>query len=336
MTILTERRRVLRSAGAWATLSAWGVPAQTLRAEPAVGSVSDGAWTDARRQRPIPWRLRLPTPAVLAPGAWPLVIFSHGLGGSVDAGTVWGEAWAAAGLAVLHVQHPGSDTDSLRGGLRQLKAAASAEQLLARVQDVRFVLDELARRTALGEEPWRQIRADAVGLAGHSFGAQTTQAIAGQRFPVAVDGSDPRPRAFIAFSPSQTRGGRLSVGEAFGGVTRPFLVVTGSEDGDPFGSFDGGESRAQVYQGLPPGRRALLWLDGADHMSFGGQNLRRAPAWGPFRRHGPAAERQPTHHALVARITTDWWRAQMLDDGVAREALRLPAGLGDKDRWQLG
>jgi predicted dienelactone hydrolase len=330
MTLNLDRRHWLQSGAALAT-SCW-----LARPAHAAGPVTDGAWTDAARQRSVPWRLRLPDLTSAGAGPWPLVLFSHGLGGSLDAGTVWGEAWAAGGMAVLHLQHPGSDTETLRAGLRQLKAAASAEQLVARVQDVRFVLDELARRAARGEAPWTQMHADAIGLAGHSFGAQTTQAIAGQRYPVATDGSDPRPRAFIAFSPSQTRGGRLSVGEAFGGITRPFLAITGSEDGDPFGTFDSGEPRAQVYQGLPPGQRALLWLDGADHMTFGGQDLRGAAAFGPFRRHGPAAERQAAHHAAVARITTDWWRAQLLADAAAREALRQPAGLGDRDRWQLG
>jgi len=328
MALDLDRRHGLQAAGGLALMACLPGGAQAA-------AVSDGRWTDQQRQRSLPWRLRLPEGPQAGPGPWPLVLFSHGLGGSVDAGTVWGEAWAAAGLAVLHMQHPGSDTDTLRAGLRGLQAAASAEQLLARVLDVRFVLDEVARRIALGEAPWAQLRGDAIGLAGHSFGAQTTQAIAGQRYPVEADGSDPRPRAFIAFSPSQTRGGRLSVGQAFGAITRPFLLVTGSEDGDPFGSYDSGAPRAEVYQGLPPGQRALLWLDGADHMTFGGQNLHRPFAFGPFRRHGPAAERQPVHHALVARITSHWWRAQLLGDAAAREALRQPAGLGEKDRWQL-
>jgi dienelactone hydrolase len=325
MTRLLDRRTCLQAA----TALAWG-PCLPPAAR-AAGWVTDGAWPDAARQRSLPWRLRLPD----SPGPWPLVLFSHGLGGSVDAGTVWGEAWAAGGLAVLHLQHPGSDAETLRGGMRQLVAAASAEQWLARVQDVRFALDELARRAALGEPPWLQVRADAIGLAGHSFGAQTTQAVAGQRFPAPGQASDPRPRAFIAFSPSQTRGGRLSVADAFGGITRPFLAVTGSEDGDPFGSYDNGEPRAEVYRGLPPGQRALLWLDGADHMTFAGQNLARAGAFGFFRRRGPAAERQAAHHAVVARITTDWWRAQLLGDPVAQASLRAPMALGAKDRWQL-
>lgn len=323
----TFTRRDCLQGGLALALSAGGTPAVHA------ATVKDGHWQDAARGRRVPWRLRLPE----SDGPWPLVVFSHGLGGSVDGGTVWGEAWASAGLAVLHLQHPGSDTDTLRQGLRTLKAAASAEQLVARVLDVRFVLDELARRAAAAEAPWSRLRADAIGLCGHSFGAQTTLAIAGQRFPVAAAGgaaADPRPRAFIAFSPSQPRGGRVDLSQTFGAIARPMLLLTGSEDGDPFGSYDSGEPRAAVYDGLPPGQRALLWLDGADHMTFGGQVLRHTPLLGPLRRHGPAAQRQVAHHALVARITTDWWRAQLLGDAQARDALRQPAGLGSLDRWR--
>ena len=298
----------------------------------ASSTVTEGRWADGARARSLPWRLRLPTGA----GPWAWVLFSHGLGGSVDAGTVWGQAWVAAGLAVLHLQHPGSDTDTLRAGLLQLRAAGSAEQLLARVQDVHFALDEVARLAAQGATPWSQLDQHAVGLAGHSFGALTTQAIAGQRYPVATRLSDPRPRAFIAFSPSQPAVARLSLAASFGGITRPFLAVTGSQDGDPFGSYSSGERRARVFQSLPPEDRALLWLDGADHMTFGGQELPRSPAFGPLQRHGPAAERQEAHHALVARISSDWWRSKLLDDEAARARLAAPAGLGEKDRWQQG
>lgn len=188
-------------------------------------------------------------------------------------------------------------------------------------------------------------------MAGHSFGAQTVQAIAGQRFPATfatttatatstTATSDPRPRAFIAFSPSQPRGVEQTsaqvLSDAFGGIGRPFLAITGSEDGDPFDRYEGGEPRARVYDGLPPGRRALLWLDGADHMTFAGQLLRHTPAAGPLRRRGPAAERQSAHHALLAHITADWWRAQLLGDPQARARLAAPSGLTAGDRWQQG
>ena len=298
----------------------------------------DGAWIDSARGRPLPWRLRLPSQPGQR-GPWPLVLYSHGLGGNREGGAVWGQAWADAGIAVLHLQHPGSDTDTLRSGMAALRAAASTEQLLARVRDVHFVLDELERQAAAGAEPWRSLRLDAVGLAGHSFGAQTTQAVAGQRFAVALELADARVRAFIALSPSSPRDGRTTVVQAFGAISRPFLAVTGSLDGDPFGLYDSGEPRARVFEGLPRGQRALLWLQGADHMSFGGGSVRPVPAIGPFRRHGPAASLEPAHRAVVARVTALWWRAQLLGDADARAALLLPSnqalGLAEGDRFTI-
>ncbi len=298
----------------------------------------DGNWADPARQRSVPWRLRLPAaPAAgAAVASLPLVVYSHGLGGSRDGGALWGEAWAAAGLAVLHLEHEGSNTATLRTGLRALRKAASAEQLRARVADVRFALDQVQRLAGQGETPWATMRLDAIGVAGHSFGAHTTQAVAGQRYAVSAEVADPRPKAFIALSPSSPAGERMGLQESFGAITRPFLAVTGSLDGDPLGSYDTGEPRAAVYDGLPPGQRALLWLDGADHMSFGGgrpdgvgtRTLRRRPA--------VAAERQAAHQAVVAQITTDWWRLHLLGDAAARKALLRPQGLTAKDRLVLG
>jgi len=320
-----RRRSLLRLTAACAAASAGlGAAAPT--------GLRDDAWTDAERRRRLPWRLRLPA----TPGPWPLVLFSHGLGGSRQGGEVWGEAWRAAGIAVLHPQHPSSDTDSLRGGLDGLRAAASPQQLVARAQDVRFMLDEIERRARADEAPWNEMRLDAIGLSGHSFGAHTTQALAGQRYPAPGSLADTRPRAFIAFSPSAPAGGRMTPAQAFGTVTRPFMAVTGSLDGDPLGGDNHGERRASVYDGLPPGQRALLWLDGADHMSFGGQRPGSVPDVGPFRRQPPAPEREAAHHSLIARVSTLWWRAGLLEDVEARAALAAPQALAAGDRFLRG
>lgn len=291
---------------------------------PAAPTTTDLSLTDPTRQRSLPLKLRLPA----GPAPWPLVLHSHGLGGSRDGGAVWGAAWAAAGVAVLHLQHPGSDT----AALADLRQAASGAQLLARVRDAQFVLDELARRHAAGEAPWAQLRLDAVGFSGHSFGAITTQALAGQRWPGGASVDEPRLKAFVALSPSPRNGSAAA--DALSGITRPFFALTGSHDGDPFGSFQGGEARAQVYAALPPGRKALLWLDGADHMTFGGGTPRRLPNLGPWRRAPQAAEREPAHQALVARLTAAWWRWRLLGDADAEAALRQPAGLGPGDRFE--
>ncbi|MBL8329246.1 MAG: hypothetical protein JNJ71_10370 [Rubrivivax sp.] len=312
----------------WLALAVCGALPWGFARGGAPGAVVDGSWRDPERSREIPWRLRLPT----VDGPWPLVLYSHGLGGSREGGDAWGQAWRDAGIAVLHVQHGGSDTAVWREGVRALRAAASAQQLLERARDVRFVLDELARRAASREAPWTTMQADAIGMAGHSFGAMTTQALAGQRYPAGIQLADSRLRAFIALSPSSAQG----MAGAFAEITRPFFAITGSLDGDPFGSYDSGEPRARVYEGLPPGQRALLWLDGADHMSFAGNREQRIRGTGLARRDPIAASREDRHHALVARTTALWWRAHLLGDDAARSALRAGPDLQPGDRFSWG
>jgi len=290
----------------------------------------DETWQDDRRTRAVPVRLRWPE----GDAACGLVIHSHGLVGSRSGADAWGQAWQRAGFAVLHLQHAGSDTEVLRGGMRAMRTAASAEQLLARVADVHFAVDEITRRVRRGGGGWSRVHTDALGFSGHSFGAVTVQAVAGQRFAVPTHGiGEPRLKAFIAFSPSL--GQAPAPADAFAGVTRPFLAVTGSLDSDSLGRGLSGADRARVYDALPSGQRALLWLDGADHMTFAGNGTQPLRArFGPLKREALAADRETQHHASIAAITTLWWRAKLLGDVAANAALRAPAGLGAGDRWR--
>lgn len=326
-----QRRSFLVRLGApWVAL-AWA----PSRAREPDAAATDETWHDAARARDLPVRLRWP--AGTAPCG--LIVHSHGLGGSRDGGDAWGRAWQRAGFAVLHLQHPGSDTETLRSGLRALRRAASAEQLIARVTDMRFVLDEVERRVRAAAAPWSRVQLDALGASGHSFGAQTVLALAGKRFPVRTPAFvEPRFRAFVAFSPALGQGDARSPVQQFGAVERPLLVLTGSHDGSPLDPGLSGADRARVYEGLPAGRgrRALLWLDGADHMTFGGNAAQPLAARrGLLRREPQAVEREAGHQALIAERTTAWWQAQLLGDRAARAALRSPQGLGAGDRWQM-
>ncbi len=267
-----------------------------------------------------------------------MVLFSHGLGGSVDAGTVWGEAWAAAGLVVVHLQHPGSDTPAVREALRGgggLHATMAPQQLLARLGDVRFVLDEVARRHAAGAQGWRNARPTQVGMSGHSFGAHTTFGMAGQAYPSMAALVEPRLAAFAAFSPSVPQGDDAT--HAFAAITRPTLCLTGTLDADVVGNGATPERRAAVFAALPAGAKAQLVLKDADHMTFGGQQLTsHEPAWRALRRAPAARDLQAQHQKVVTTLTTDWWRAQLLDDAQALSRLAQPQGLAAGDTWQRG
>ena len=296
---------------------------------------TDDIWQDTRRQRAVPVRIRWPQGVAPAAG-WPVVIYSHGLGGSRDGGDVWGSAWAAAGMVVVHLQHAGSDIDAVRGvagsfkDRAALRSVGGVDQLLARLQDVVFALDEITRLKTI-DKSWRFVRAKAVGMAGHSFGAHTTLGAGGQSYPGHPGIKEPRIAALIALSP--TLPARGDAVQAFAFVKQPTLCITGTRDDDVVGNSATPEKRAAVFGALPPGNKAMLLLKEADHMTFGGVTGRVAGIWP---RETVTAQLQPQHHELVARISTDWWRAHLMGDGQTKARLQKPEGLAAQDIWQTG
>ena len=202
-------------------------------------AVADETWSDGGRKRDVPVRLRWPD-GNRFPGLRPVVLFSHGLGGTRDGGTVWGTSWAEAGFMVIHLQHAGSDLPAVRGVADSfadragLRSAASPQQLLARLGDVAFVLDEVGRRHAAKQERWREVRATRIGMSGHSFGAHTTLGVAGQSYPGFAGMGEDRLASFIAFSPTVPIVGDART--AFAGLQRPVLSITGTRDSDVLGN----------------------------------------------------------------------------------------------------
>ncbi|MBL9115388.1 MAG: hypothetical protein JNJ83_10320 [Verrucomicrobiaceae bacterium] len=186
---------------------------------PATPEPLDLAVTDSKRDRVLPIRVYLPVAVKPAP----VVLFSHGLGGSCQNNPYLGKYWSARGYAVVFVQHPGSDESVWQGkGLAQIpsamKQAASLPNFLLRVADIPAVLDQLTSWNALeGHALHGQLDMTRLGMSGHSFGAVTTQAVSGQS--LAVGGArftDPRIKAAIMMSPSVPAAG--SVERAFGSV----------------------------------------------------------------------------------------------------------------------
>ena len=332
--VIMPRMKLSRRACLGALL-AGTLPGPFASARAAGASVINETWFDAARQREMPVTVRWPDALVDQVAPIPVVLFSHGLGGTREGGAVWGAAWAAAGFVVLHLQHAGSDLAAIRDvthtftDQQALRRAASPAQLLARLRDVSFALDEIGRRHAAGQERWATVRPTQVGLSGHSFGAHTTLGMAGQRYPGFAGVTEPRLASFIAFSPSLPAVGDAR--QAFELITRPMLCITGTRDSDVAGVGATPERRMAVFDALPAGNKAQLVLQDADHMSFAGQTGRAVEI---VPRQALTRDLQAAHHALVATITTDWWRATLLGDGAARQRLAAPAGLGQGDRWQ--
>lgn len=89
---------------------------------------------DEGRQRQIPLRVFLPRDRSPAP----VVLFSHGLGGSREGSAYLGKHWGLRGYVAVFLQHPGSDSsvwrDVPRGQRRgAMEQAAGTQNFLLRV-----------------------------------------------------------------------------------------------------------------------------------------------------------------------------------------------------------
>lgn len=296
-----SRRHVLQ-AGMATGLSwqFWGAQAAELPA------AQEEVWQDGARSRDVPVLLRWP-----AGKPQGVMVYSHGLGGKKEGGDVWGKAWAQMGLLVVHLQHAGSDNVALKkGGLTALREASKPEQLVARMQDVRFAIAQINSRQASGAQNWGAVPVQKMAVGGHSFGARTTLLTAGWTRN-RVNGADPQPKAFVAMSPALGKDVSLEQGrKELAAVTRPLLVCTGSLDGEIMGNGETPESRRMVYDALPTGKKALLWLDQADHFSFAG-NDKQIPSSFLARRSKDTLSLEDAHHERVARISSDWLREQL-------------------------
>jgi predicted dienelactone hydrolase len=278
---------------------------------------------DASRQREIPIRVHLPA----GPSEAPVVLFSHGLGGSRENNRYLGVHWAARGYVGVFLQHPGSDESVWKGAAageryKALGSAANGRNLQLRVRDVPAVLDQLETwNKASGHQLAGRLDLRRVGMSGHSFGAITTQAVSGQTTRSVTES---RIKASVIFSPSSPRLGDPKT--AFGAVKVPWLLMTGTEDTAPIGDIDIA-SRLAVFPALPPADKFELVLDGAAHSAFGDRDL-------PGDRRG---SRNPNHHRAIVALSTAFWDTYLRHDPAARAWLNGdgPASVLEKaDRWQ--
>jgi predicted dienelactone hydrolase len=282
---------------------------------------------DEARSREIPLRVFLPAKKLQSP----VVLFSHGLGGSRDNNTYLGKHWATRGYVVVFLQHPGSDESVWREArplerMAAMKRAANLENFMLRAKDVPVVIDQLERwNSEEGHVLSGQLDLKRVGMSGHSFGAVTTQAVSGQTF---VRGRaslvDDRIKAAIAFSPSGPRDG-ADPAKPFGQVKIPWMLMTGTNDVALIGNVDV-KSRLSVFPALPPGGKYELVLAKAEHSAF---NERPLP--------GDKETRNPNHHRVILALSTAFWDAYLREDASAKEWLdgEGPKELLEKgDRWQ--
>ena len=257
--------------------------AEAVAVDPALYSTQTFEWNDATRNRAVPAKLYLPV-GPLTPGAVPLVVFSHGIGGSKDGYSYLGRYFAAHGYASLHVQHVGSDRQLWRGNplsiVSRLSDAAQETEALNRVKDVKFALDKV-----LAEPVGSAINAQRLVAAGHSYGANTTLLLAGAKVDVngsTVFAKDPRFSAAILISapPFYGLGDPQKI---VSGIDVPTLHITATADDIQIPGYNSGVAdRLALYQATATASNAAkvlaVFKDGShsiftDRMGTGGVAL---------------------------------------------------------------
>jgi predicted dienelactone hydrolase len=215
-------------------------------------------------------RLYLPAQASAARPV-PLVVFSHGIGGSRRGYSYLGSHFAAEGYASLHLQHVGSDRSLWSAGsplalVGRLQGAAQDAEAIARVHDLRFALSHV-----LGGEFGALLDGQRVVAAGHSYGANTTLLASGAR--VVRDGQtldlrEPRLRAAIVISAPPFYG-ESSLEPILGPVRVPSLHVSATEDVIRIpGYYSGPEDRVAVFDAIGSPRKTLALFTGGSHSMF--------------------------------------------------------------------
>ena len=253
--------------------------------------VTDRDLPDPHRGRPLPVRIYFPSAGT---GPWPVIVFSHGLGGSRLGYSYLGRAWAENGYVSIHPTH--RETAELRspmaiediegapaGSGERLQALAAMKKAIddprnweSRPRDMALVIDSLQWLQEHVPALRGHLDAAAVGMAGHSFGAYTTLLLASARPRVhghLRDFSEPRARAFVALSPPGN-GSRGLGTHSWDAIRRPVLA----------------------------GGKALAVLEGAEHFTFSGGRPRR-----------PA---EPRHLAAVEALSLAFWSRHLRNEPV--------------------
>ena len=257
--------------------------AEAVSVDPTLFTSQTFQWQDAARDRSVPAKLYLPAGS-LAAGEVPMIVFSHGIGGSRDGYSYLGRYFAAHGYASFHVQHVGSDRQIWRGNpltlVSRLSDAAQNTEALHRVKDVKFALDRL-----LGDPVGQVIDARRLIAAGHSYGANTTMLLAGAKVDLngsTVSVKDPRFGAAILISapPFYGLGDPLNI---VSGIDVPTLHITATADDIQIPGYNSGVAdRLALYQATGAATQAAkvlaVFKDGShniftDRMGTGGTAL---------------------------------------------------------------
>lgn len=294
------------------------------------GTVLYQDWQDSTRHRVVPIKIYEPK-AGSAP--YPVVIFSHGLGGSREAAVYLGNYWSEHGYFCVFMQHAGSDTavwQSAIGRGREavmdsLKPAANGQNLIDRVKDTSFVIDELEQLNHNDPKLKGTLDLSKIAIAGHSFGAGTALAIAGQSFiGGTVNTRDKRVKAAIYLCPPVSSTAKSNPKAAYGQIHIPGMLLTGTEDNSPIGRTPASDRRIP-FDSINAPHQYLINFVGADHSVFGGRGFRQP------------LSTDANFQRMIQMVTTEFLDANLKGDTTAEQWLdskQMPEYLGSSAQME--
>jgi predicted dienelactone hydrolase len=272
-------------------------------------AILEGTWKDGQRNREVPFKIYYPKSAT---GKLPIIIFSHGLGGSREGYSYLGKYWAAHGYVSVHLTHHGSDTEAVANApgetLRERAGPLATDPMNAinRCVDVKFAIDELTDESGDDKFPLKdRLDLSSIGMAGHSFGANTTMLVSGELTRTGRSFTEDRIKCAIALSPPIAVP-KAMYDKVYANVGIPLFDVTGTKDDSPIGETMAPDRRVPFDHvvNIPA---YLITFEGATHMTFAGP-----------RRNLAASDLDLHVQKLVQQGTTAFWDAYLRNDASAK------------------
>lgn len=270
----------------------------------------------SRNDRVVPYKIYYPKDA---DEKLPVIIWSHGFGGNRDGAAFLSRYVASHGYVLVHLTHYGTDSSLWEGKpghpwdiLRKTKVSRSTT--IDRFRDVPFLLDRLPDLAGEHGDAGAVMDLERLGMSGHSFGAMTTQVMAGMRFPdeegKLVQMKEPRFRSGILYSPVPI--GHLTDEDPaalYGPIDLPLLYQTGTDDDSPVEGFDY-KTRLAVHAHAKAPEKHLLIKNDGDHMVYNGTRGKLE-----------ANPKREKHEEIIKLASLAFWDMSLKNDGVAKEWL---------------
>ncbi len=286
---------------------------------------------DDKRGRKVPVKIYVPN---TGDEKLPCIFWSHGLGGGRDGAAFLGRFIAAQGFIVVHMTHIGTDTSIWEGKPGHPWDVIRAHKItrhvsMERFKDPSFVLDELQKRASADEEPYKFIDFDRVGMSGHSFGAVTTQIMAGHTLGKGkrlYSMRDERFKCGLPYSLGPTYNQTEPPERIYGPIAIPMLYMTGTEDSSPVSNKDY-TTRLPIFESANGPDQHLLVLEDGDHMVFAGSR-------GGLKDNSKREE----HEKIIQRVSLAFWTAYLNEDKAAKDWLHgdgIIEYLGSEAQWHM-